>query len=71
MKTINGKISLDLELEAKNILGTSKKEKEIAQLKKDIAYLEMRKATGTENKFTLIEMLNKKHDTDSFNEQTI
>jgi hypothetical protein len=39
--------------------------------RKELAYLEMREATGTANKFTLIEMLNKQHSTDSFNEQIL
>ncbi len=46
-----------------------KKKSKVKQLEKEIAYVEMRKATGTENKFTLIEMLNKKHNTNSFSEQ--
>ncbi len=54
---------------AKNIVERGKDK--IEALKKEIAYLEMRQATGTENKFTLIEMLNKKYNTDSFNDQVL
>lgn len=40
-----------------------KKKEKLDQLKKEIAYLEMREATGTENKKSLISLMNEAYNT--------
>ena len=47
-----------------------KYEYKITDVKKE-AYEQMRKDTGTNNKFTLIEMLNKKYPNTNFNSQIL
>lgn len=53
------KINKDLSTPQKLI---DKKKQELVQLKKEIAYLEMREATGTANKVTLDQLIQRQID---------